>query len=219
MPLPSNVYRVHMDYIPALDDEIELRVGQLVRLLHVYDDGWTQCANLDGSRKGIAPRSCLSTHPLQPRSNGQGPRGPPIMGPNGRPMSPAGGRKGPGPAGPPRFYQDGRPMTPKSSAFPAPLRPQQGPPMSPVVGPVEIPRPLTPGGSSRSPQSPASSGPAGMPRPASPNQRNRSNSTSTNNGRPNGPPGPSPLAGTPTAGPSSPPQGPIERKPVPGQAI
>jgi hypothetical protein len=39
-PYTSNVHRVQMDYIPTMSDEIELRVGQLVRLLRVYDDGW-----------------------------------------------------------------------------------------------------------------------------------------------------------------------------------
>lgn len=39
-PGPSNVHRVQMDFNPSMDDELELRVGQLVRLLHEYDDGW-----------------------------------------------------------------------------------------------------------------------------------------------------------------------------------
>lgn len=39
-PGQSNVHRVQMDFTPSMDDELELRVGQLVRLLHEYDDGW-----------------------------------------------------------------------------------------------------------------------------------------------------------------------------------
>ena len=39
-PPPANVHRVQMDFKPSMDDEIELRSGQLVRLLHEYDDGW-----------------------------------------------------------------------------------------------------------------------------------------------------------------------------------
>ena len=36
----NNVYRVLMDFKPSMDDELELRAGQLVRLAHEYDDGW-----------------------------------------------------------------------------------------------------------------------------------------------------------------------------------
>ena len=39
-PPPGNVYRVQLDFQPSLEDEIELRGGQLVRVLHEYDDGW-----------------------------------------------------------------------------------------------------------------------------------------------------------------------------------
>lgn len=157
---------------------------------------------MDGSVTGIAPRTCLSARPLQPRrppGPGQGPPrgGPPIMGPNGRPMSPAGARP-PNGAGPPRFYQDGRPMTPSGTRS-----------MSP--GPSEMPRPLTPGGSSR-PSSPSPS--AG---------RARSNSN-----RPIVQAGPSPLAPPTGPLPSTPVQpndqpqpqpqpSAIGRKPVPGQ--
>jgi len=37
---PNNVHRVHIDFIPSMDDELELRAGALVRMLHEYDDGW-----------------------------------------------------------------------------------------------------------------------------------------------------------------------------------
>lgn len=36
----GNVYRVLMDFVPSMEDELELRSGQLVRMLHEYDDGW-----------------------------------------------------------------------------------------------------------------------------------------------------------------------------------
>lgn len=40
-PAPEgNVYRVLMDFVPSMDDELELRAGQVIRLLHEYDDGW-----------------------------------------------------------------------------------------------------------------------------------------------------------------------------------
>ena len=41
----ANVHRIQLDFKPSMDDELELRAGQLVRLLHEYDDGWvSQCS-------------------------------------------------------------------------------------------------------------------------------------------------------------------------------
>ena len=37
---PNNVHRVQLDFKPSMEDEIELQSGQLVRILHEYDDGW-----------------------------------------------------------------------------------------------------------------------------------------------------------------------------------
>jgi hypothetical protein len=39
-PPPSNVYRIQLDFHPSMDDELGLQAGQLIRLLHEYDDGW-----------------------------------------------------------------------------------------------------------------------------------------------------------------------------------
>lgn len=39
-PANSAVYRVQLDFIPTLEDELGLKAGDLVRLLHEYDDGW-----------------------------------------------------------------------------------------------------------------------------------------------------------------------------------
>lgn len=36
----GNVFRVLMDFKPSMEDELELKSGQLVRMLHEYDDGW-----------------------------------------------------------------------------------------------------------------------------------------------------------------------------------
>ena len=41
-PPPSNVHRIQLDFKPSMDDELALRAGQLVRLLHEYDDGWVK---------------------------------------------------------------------------------------------------------------------------------------------------------------------------------
>lgn len=36
----SNVHRVQLDFKPSMDDELELIAGQVVRIIHEYDDGW-----------------------------------------------------------------------------------------------------------------------------------------------------------------------------------
>ncbi|GAB7340967.1 hypothetical protein MBLNU457_7306t3 [Dothideomycetes sp. NU457] len=117
----NNVHRVHLDFKPSMEDELELRAGDVVRILHEYDDGWTLCMRMDRSKQGVAPRQCLSKMPIKPR-----PAGPP---PNGRPQSPA-MRNGPpnsrpqspamrnGPSSDSRQYQ-----IPRSQMQPAPLSP------------------------------------------------------------------------------------------------
>ena len=42
-PPNSTVHRVQLDFKPSMEDELELRAGQLIRLLHEYDDGWVSC--------------------------------------------------------------------------------------------------------------------------------------------------------------------------------
>ncbi|KAJ9648847.1 hypothetical protein H2199_000760 [Coniosporium tulheliwenetii] len=81
-PIPSPP----LDFKPNMDDELDLRAGQLVRLLHEYDDGWALCQRMDRSQQGVAPRTCLSKHAVKPRpaSPAQGrPRGasPQLRGP------------------------------------------------------------------------------------------------------------------------------------------
>lgn len=68
--LMNPVYRVQMDFKPSMGDEIELRAGALVRLLHEYDDGWALCTRLDRSQQGVCPRTCLSQRPIKPRPQG-----------------------------------------------------------------------------------------------------------------------------------------------------
>ena len=42
-PANSSVHRVQLDFKPSMDDELELHAGQLIRMLHEYDDGWVSC--------------------------------------------------------------------------------------------------------------------------------------------------------------------------------
>ena len=39
-PQNAMVHRVQLDFIPSMEDELEIHAGQLVRVLHEYDDGW-----------------------------------------------------------------------------------------------------------------------------------------------------------------------------------
>ncbi|KAK3352598.1 hypothetical protein B0T25DRAFT_456383 [Lasiosphaeria hispida] len=94
-PAQSAVHRVQLDFKPTMDDELGLKAGQLVRLLHEYDDGWALCIRLDRSQQGVAPRTCLSTRPVKPRAAQGGTRGPP-----GRPQSPSGASRRYSPPGP-----------------------------------------------------------------------------------------------------------------------
>ncbi|KAI9875664.1 MAG: hypothetical protein M1830_008138 [Pleopsidium flavum] len=208
----SNVHRVQLDFRPSMEDELELRAGQLVRLLHEYDDGWALCIRLDRSQQGVAPRTCLSARPVKPRPAGAGPpRGPPPPGMRVAPVRPVPGTSAP------------RPMSPASGHN------------SPGPGPYHrSPRPMSPGPFANHPRS-MSPGPygGGPQRPIpSPGGRRRSNSASQVRERRNSPPGPSPMnpnAKSPQRLPTQPTAGspqpqvlqPIAmpRKPVPGQAM
>ncbi|KAM3509409.1 hypothetical protein MY11210_006332 [Beauveria gryllotalpidicola] len=188
-PPSSAVHRVQLDFKPTLEDEMELNAGDLVRLLHEYDDGWALCIRLDRSQQGVVPRTCLSTRPVKPRA-------PPGASRPGPPINPQGGypRGGPPPGRP--MTPQGRPMTPQGRPMtPQGQRPPQG--MSPRPG-----GPMSPGARPQSP-SPRHQGPPDD-RPQSPNSMSP---------RPMGPPGRSPMNPTP-ASPNQAPQ----RKPVPGQA-
>ncbi|KXS96607.1 hypothetical protein AC578_10439 [Pseudocercospora eumusae] len=113
---PNNVHRVQLDFKPSMDDELELRSGQLVRMLHEYDDGWALCIRMDRSQQGVAPRTCLSKVPVKPR-----PQGPPPQGAGPGPRGPPPGARRPaGPNGPPNAMVP-RPLTPtQSSRSPSP---------------------------------------------------------------------------------------------------
>jgi hypothetical protein len=195
-PANSAVHRVQLDFKPSMDDELELRAGQLIRMLHEYDDGWALCIRLDRSQQGVVPRTCLSTRPVKPRPQQNGPRGSPPQGPpmspgmnqQGRPMSPA-----------------GRPMTPNG---------QQGRPMTPTG---QQGRPMAPNGQGRQ------RGPSNAPMNSQ--GRPRAPSNAQQQARRNSPPGPSrmnPIVpyDSNSPGPLRTPSGNApQRKPVPGQAM
>ncbi|EHL02934.1 hypothetical protein M7I_0901 [Glarea lozoyensis 74030] len=206
-PPTSAVHRVQLDFKPSMEDELELRAGQLIRMLHEYDDGWALCIRLDRSQQGVVPRTCLSTRPVKPRPQQNGPRvspqGHPMtanMHQQGRPMSPAGIR----PMTP--NGQQGRPMTPTG---------QQGRPMTPTG---QQGRPMTPNSQNRQRGPPANGPMNGQGRPRAP-------SNAQQQARRNSPPGPSRM--NPVSPPENNSPGPLrtpsgntpQRKPVPGQAM
>ncbi|OWP03576.1 hypothetical protein B2J93_7594 [Marssonina coronariae] len=218
-PANSPVHRVQLDFNPSMSDELELKQGQLVRILHEYDDGWALCIRLDRSKQGVAPRTCLSTRPVKPRPQ------PPVQ--NGQAQ--AGPRGSPGMRGPPNGPQAAlavRPLSPNNPrgapASPASARPQPGP--------------HSPSGSTSSMESQRSGRSNSNTPPGNLAQRARSNSNapsripqiqnrprSNSSGQMPGPTlaqsAPSPTPSTPGhTGGSSPPGAPI-RKPVPGQAL
>lgn len=45
-PANSAVHRVQLDFKATLEDEMDLRAGELIRLLHEYDDGWVRTYQL-----------------------------------------------------------------------------------------------------------------------------------------------------------------------------
>ncbi|KAH6856137.1 hypothetical protein B0I37DRAFT_412088 [Chaetomium sp. MPI-CAGE-AT-0009] len=115
-PSQSTVHRVQLDFKPTLQDEMGLYAGQLVRLLHEYDDGWALCIRLDRSQQGVVPRTCLSTRPVKPRPQQQQPGAPHGNQRGGPPVNPSyhhghGNGNGNGAGG-------ARPRSPAAGAFP-----------------------------------------------------------------------------------------------------
>ena len=54
----TNVGVVRCIFEPRLPDELGIRVGEALRVLAEYDDGWGLCENTRGAR-GMVPLECL----------------------------------------------------------------------------------------------------------------------------------------------------------------
>ncbi|KAI8618259.1 hypothetical protein BC830DRAFT_964191 [Chytriomyces sp. MP71] len=63
-----NVRIVQYDYIPAMNDEIELRMGDQIDLTQEYDDGWGFARNLLTGKEGVVPLDCLVGYDSAPSS-------------------------------------------------------------------------------------------------------------------------------------------------------
>ncbi|KAJ3119572.1 Sorbin and SH3 domain-containing protein 2 [Physocladia obscura] len=57
----SDIYDVVEDFDPENGDEIELRVGDKVKVTKQYDDGWCTGLNTTTNQTGLLPLDCLST--------------------------------------------------------------------------------------------------------------------------------------------------------------
>jgi len=57
----KRLMNVVVAYDPELPDELELKVGDVVKLLKEFDDGWCVVEYTDrvGKRPGAVPRLCL----------------------------------------------------------------------------------------------------------------------------------------------------------------
>ncbi|KDQ61067.1 hypothetical protein JAAARDRAFT_94211, partial [Jaapia argillacea MUCL 33604] len=49
---------VRCTFVPSLPDELSISVGETLRILSEYDDGWALCMNGRGE-KGMVPLECL----------------------------------------------------------------------------------------------------------------------------------------------------------------
>lgn len=52
-PPAGNVHRVQLDFKPSMEDELELHAGQLIRVLHEYDDGWVSLHESDKTSRSL----------------------------------------------------------------------------------------------------------------------------------------------------------------------
>ncbi|KAI9681621.1 MAG: hypothetical protein M1829_000818 [Trizodia sp. TS-e1964] len=160
-PPPPPVHRVQLDFKPSMDDEIELRAGQLVRMLKEYDDGWALCVRMDRSQQGVAPRSCLSPRSVKPRPNNAPPsninsRAPPQgmrVPQQGRPMSPSSASPVSGPASPSSMRGPSSPQAPSQQQLRrnSPPGPSRTNPANELQPPKRVPTILRSGSPAPSP--------------------------------------------------------------------
>ncbi|CAG8146252.1 unnamed protein product [Penicillium salamii] len=62
-PLMNKIYTVEMDYKSGKPGQLDLRAGQRLTILQVYDHGWAVAVRLDSPEAGLVPRSHISAVP------------------------------------------------------------------------------------------------------------------------------------------------------------
>lgn len=55
----NNIYVVVCSFLPQLIDELELKLGQKVQVLHAYDDGWAMGKIVGRDCEGAFPMACV----------------------------------------------------------------------------------------------------------------------------------------------------------------
>jgi len=61
---------VRVVYIPSLPDELSVNVGETVRVVKAFDDGWALCSNARGEQ-GVVPLECLDRSASTGNTNSQ----------------------------------------------------------------------------------------------------------------------------------------------------
>ena len=69
-PASASYAFVRCTYIPNLPDELSVTVGETIRVLNSYDDGWALCVN-SRNEQGVVPLECLNVGNTPPSAPGQ----------------------------------------------------------------------------------------------------------------------------------------------------
>ncbi|KAJ3369275.1 hypothetical protein GGF31_005375 [Allomyces arbusculus] len=64
-------YRATRNYNAAMADELPLRIGDVVEIVQIYDDGWAFAFLVDSGRPGVVPMSFLEKLPPPPPPSAQ----------------------------------------------------------------------------------------------------------------------------------------------------
>ncbi|KAI8838061.1 hypothetical protein BJ741DRAFT_586495 [Chytriomyces cf. hyalinus JEL632] len=62
--------KVVIGYTPAISDELEIAVGDLVNVLESFDDGWMKGVNVRTGETGLFPAACLGYVPSPTGNDG-----------------------------------------------------------------------------------------------------------------------------------------------------
>ncbi|KAG4091037.1 hypothetical protein H8356DRAFT_1313498 [Neocallimastix lanati (nom. inval.)] len=58
----NNLFYVFHEYIPKINDEIQLNIGDIVKVKKVFDDGWAYGTNISTDCEGALPLACCTEY-------------------------------------------------------------------------------------------------------------------------------------------------------------
>ncbi|ORY47166.1 hypothetical protein LY90DRAFT_671250 [Neocallimastix californiae] len=58
----NNLFYVFHEYIPKINDEIQLNVGDIVKIKEIFDDGWAYGTNISTDCEGALPLACCTEY-------------------------------------------------------------------------------------------------------------------------------------------------------------